>query len=95
MLDQLYAIFDDKSQSYGIPFASLNDDVALRVTSVTMSRNEILMRYSDDYKLYRLGTFDSDSGHVSGHEPLFVCSLATIIQSDPELVFNTKRGEEI
>lgn len=50
-------------------------EVAKRDFSRICSDSSSLM-YSNpgDYRLYELGSFDSDSGLIISHEPVFVCS---------------------
>lgn len=55
----LYSVFDCVGQEYGPPFLSKNDQTALRVYRQMISREHIL---GTDYKLFRLGHFDSETG---------------------------------
>ena len=80
MLEQIYAIFDTKTNHYAPPFASLNDDVAKRVMYLTASNNPVMELNPGDFKCYRIGTFDSESGELEGSPPLYICSMEDLLE---------------
>lgn len=63
MIYQLYTIYDKVAEQYGVPFASLNDAVAVRHFNKTVSMN--MMAEPTDFELYGLGCFDTNSGQFS------------------------------
>lgn len=76
-INNIYSIFDVKAKTHGAPFTVLNDDVALRVVDhVLQAPDTDYRRYPDDFVVYHLGTFDTDSGLVVAvTSPRLVCSV--------------------
>lgn len=61
---QMYVIRDKQVNSFMTPYFMRNDGEALRSFADEVNRaaeDNILYRHSDDFELYRLGDFDSDS----------------------------------
>lgn len=57
----LYSVFDCVGQEYGPPFLSKSDATAVRVYRQMMSREHVV---GTDYKLFRLGAFNSETGTI-------------------------------
>lgn len=60
----MYSVFDCVGQEYGPPFLSKNDQTAIRVYRGMMVREHVL---GTDYKLFRVGSFDAESGILAPH----------------------------
>lgn len=76
-INNIYSIFDVKAKTHGAPFTVLNDDVALRVVDHFLQAPDTdYRRYPDDFVVYHLGTFDTDSGLVvAAASSRLVCSV--------------------
>lgn len=76
-INNIYSIFDVKAKTYGAPFTVLNDDVAFRVVDhILQAPDTDYRRYPDDFVVYHLGDFDTDSGLVvAATSPRLVCSV--------------------
>lgn len=60
---RMYSIFDHKVQSYGVPFAAINDIGAQRSYARLRSDPESLVfTYPNDFSLNYLGEFDDSTG---------------------------------
>lgn len=60
----LYSIFDAKT-GFLTPTVDSNDDSAIRNFAHAVANSEgILYSFAQDFQLYRLGDFDSDTGSV-------------------------------
>lgn len=59
----IYAIRDDATGEFSLPFFCQNDDVAHRTMfDVLSNRESMLFLHSEDYHVYVLGDFDSETG---------------------------------
>jgi len=66
MIKNIYSVFDKKAQLFCAPFYSVNDQTALRdFTRAANDQDSDINRYSLDYSLYYIGSFDDESGHIS------------------------------
>lgn len=66
MIKNIYSVFDKKAQLFCAPFCSVNDHTALRdFTYAANDPTTDIHRYSLDYSLYYVGSFDDESGHIS------------------------------
>lgn len=74
----IYTMFDRVSQTYGEPFIAVNDSVAQRRFQYVCSNSPMVC---NDMQLFKLGTFDTDSGEVVADKS-FVCNY--IPQVDKE-----------
>lgn len=79
MESRLYSIRDRKV-GFMAPVIDTNDETARRNFSMAViNRDSLYMAFPDDYDLYFVGTFDSESGLVSPVDPVFVCSARSCI----------------
>jgi hypothetical protein len=67
MIKKYYSIFDKKAKFFSTPFTQVNDDVAIREFS-DLVRDETLQpfKHPEDYKLYVLGSWDDQTGDITG-----------------------------
>lgn len=77
MIMNVYAVYDDKAKCFGNPFYCQTDGVARRLiadqTTEDKSRPSLIRDHPEDFSLYRVGTFDTDSGHVKSEpQPVFL-----------------------
>lgn len=74
MLTSMYSIKDDLI-GYGVPFATDNDAVAMRYfNQAVIQPNSIYSLNKSQFNLYRIGTFDTESGRFEPSDPCYVCS---------------------
>lgn len=76
MILSVYAMRDALS-GFLTPTFEVNDQVAERnfVHAVTNAGlDSILSSHFDQFSLYRLGTFDTESGALTSELPVFICS---------------------
>lgn len=73
----LYSIKDLKG-TFSAVFSFANDDVAKRNLVFIIEGNQLYQRYPEDFALYRVGSFEFESGIIEAlPTPLFVCNLPT------------------
>lgn len=66
----LYSILDVKAKSYSPPMAHPTDGVAIRVFGQECSNPEsMLSKHAEDFSLFRVGVFDTDTGQHGDPEP--------------------------
>lgn len=65
MRNNIYSIYDKQSEIYGRPFYAVNDILAKRTFETIANNPESdIHKYPQDYKLVKLGHFDTKSGHI-------------------------------
>lgn len=74
---KVYSVFDEKAEEFSPPFYQANDRLAQRmVTESARGNGNMLAAYPEDFKLYRLGTFDTNSGKLEREDiPVLVCAV--------------------
>lgn len=66
MTTNLYALRDLKAECYVNIFDDLNDQTAIRKLAAIAQQNPEaqIIKFKEDYQLYRIGTFDQKSGSI-------------------------------
>lgn len=70
MLKSLYTIYDQKTREYLHPFMSINEDTAKRDFYNTMSQIPNMSQHPQDFALYQIGSFETDSGEITSQTPV-------------------------
>lgn len=88
---EMYAIQDIKSELFNNPFYSDNDETAKRTVKMALQSDESpLTLYPEDYRLFKLGTFDNKTGIVTAEkEPKWVLNLTECVVN-PQIVKGEK-----
>lgn len=75
----IYAIRDVKS-GFMTPTFELNDAVAMRnFEHACLNADSLLFSHFEDFDLYCIGAYDTDTGCISAVPHSFVCSGATAL----------------
>ena len=65
MRNQIFTIYDVKAKAYITPFVLPNDGMAIRTFQTCANDlNHAFGQHPEDYVLYRIGEFDSDTGEL-------------------------------
>lgn len=76
MIYNLYSVRDVKT-SFAAPFVDISDASAERGFAFAFQNQSNLMHFSPaDFSLYRVGMFDSESGHITEILPEFICNAS-------------------
>lgn len=67
MIYKLYAIRDKKSE-FAAPVPIRDHEGAIRFFDHEIKTKEFMGTYADDFEIYCVGTFDTETGHVTGLE---------------------------
>lgn len=74
MVIWLYSIFDSKAKAFATPFFCSNDDVSVRMFARSVKDPQSMMFSNpEDFSLYRLGSFNHESGRLIMSDPVFMC----------------------
>ena len=76
----LFCVYDSKSGQHGMPFVMESDEAAKRsfLDSLAEVRMPTLLsKFPSDYELRRLGSYDTESGELSGEKPVLIANAAT------------------
>lgn len=69
-MENVYAIYDRKAESYGAPYTSITDGCALRVFDLLLSQDtQKIGKYPEDFDLSCIGTFEPLSGRLDSCNP--------------------------
>ena len=69
----LYAIFDSASGIYDRPFCAQTDGAAVRMFSdLAVDADHVVGRHPEDFKLFRIGDFNDNSGEIQPEAPVCV-----------------------
>jgi len=79
MLKYVYSIYDSKARTYSNPFITVHPDVAVRDFTRAVNDPQLdLFKFSGDFTLVQLGTFDDEIAVINTHEnPLIIGIGAT------------------
>lgn len=72
----LYSIKDTVAGVCMSPYTSVNNETAKRNFAKVCASVD----YSDDFQLFKVGTYDTDTGKVEGCEPEFICNGGDIVE---------------
>lgn len=92
MILNLYSVFDTKAKTYSQPIFQENDDVSIRSAIDTMNAgNSLIADHPEDFQIFCVGTFDQDTGKITGSNPRHVLNFHEI-QMHLELI---EKGESV
>ncbi len=78
MIQNAYSIKDAKANVFSAPFFSINDQVALRsFEQAKNDSNTTIHKNPEDFSLYRLSTFDDQSGELHPEKQPYFLATAT------------------
>lgn len=77
----LYSI-RDVNVGWNQPFCEVNDAVAKRGFAYSVNNNDLLGFRPQDFDLYKLGTFDPETGIVTDEIPVLVCHGTEVVQKN-------------
>lgn len=80
MADNVYTIFDKKAQVYGPLFTAQNDPTAIRQVQMMQEGESLLSQHPDDFAVFRIATYDNQTGVLTGNAALFVYNLNNQIE---------------
>ena len=80
MIIGVYCVKDEK-QGFLSPSFDLYDSLAIRGFSYSLSQQGIMSFAPEDYSLWKLGTFDTDTG-LSSMDPQLIISAKEVIGND-------------
>lgn len=80
---EIYVVKDTKAQTYGMPFFQRNHVTATRAIANEVRRADptnTIYTNPEDFELYAIGTFDTDTGRVTGLEqPQLIATALSLI----------------
>lgn len=80
---EFFTVYDSKSKSYAEPFPAPNRDVLLRdfanaFRKTEASQNNKYFINAEDYSIFRIGTFDFQSGKLEAQQAEHIANLHDI-----------------
>lgn len=83
MILQIYALFDRKTIQYSNPMFLIQDGQALRAMRDEVNAREKtsdLAKHPDDFDIYKLGKYDTDSGLLETHVPEMLVTCKSLLE---------------
>ena len=83
MVNQVFSIYDEKGGFFGKLWLMNKKGQAIRAFSdlVNDDREGQIKKHPDDYKLYKLGVYDDNSGKIeSTPQPEYICAGLDFMQ---------------
>lgn len=82
MILEMYSVFDSKAKAFTQPWYAANQFVALRHFVAAVNDPETMFyKHPLDYTLYRVGSFNDESGVVVGSDKLLNLGLAATFKT--------------
>ena len=79
MTMEIYAIKDTKV-AYNLPFYQHNQAEAQRnFAAAVRDTNGIMSKNPADFELWKLGTYDDETGLIYGGQPCYICSGMEVV----------------
>lgn len=76
----LFSIFDSKAASFNVPFAAPTFGVAERNFKTEIeSPDSMLHKYPEDYILYVVGEYDTDTGVLTQRPPEAIVTASALV----------------
>lgn len=70
----VYSVLDVGTSHYHSPYVARNDVEARRIFESLGSKGDsLLVKYPEDYQLFRIGSFDDSDGALEGQTPRLAC----------------------
>jgi len=85
MKQQMFAIYDEKAECYKPPFYLPTVGLAIRsFTDLCNTPETTINMYPSDFKLYKLGTFDDNTGLIDQLIPAQLIGNASEYKTKPQ-----------
>ena len=80
---EMFAIYDEKSCSFSVPFSAVNSMVAYRqFLDLALDSRSTVFAHPEDFSLYCIGSFDDCSASLTPLLPIsLVCRAVDCLQS--------------
>lgn len=86
MIKQILCVYDSKAAAFSDPFFAVNVAVALRQFAAACNDPALdINRFHEDYSLYHVGSFDTDLGEFTLHQPMQKIAQASSCIVPPEV----------
>lgn len=83
---ELYTVRDKKQNMYFAPTCSINlTQISRALTEVVNDPSHTFNKYTSDFELFRVGTFDQETGILVGNPEVFVMNLTELKYQQPEV----------
>ena len=74
MIYSIYVVRDLKT-GFMTPTTDFNDASARRnFEHAVMQRNSLMYTHAEDYELFKIGQYDSDTGYIESQMPTMICA---------------------
>jgi len=84
MITGAFSIYDSKAEYFSAPYFYKTNGMAIRAfTELARDANSTISKHPDDYRLFRVGDFDDDTGTLtSGTAPMLLATGTEVVSED-------------
>ncbi|WNK12655.1 MAG: nonstructural protein [Microvirus sp.] len=80
MLREIFAVYDAKAKLYMEPFVAINRGCVLRDMHSEMRKQDSPLRsHPEDFAVFKLAVFDSETGEILATEPELCFSMEDLV----------------
>jgi len=85
-----YSVFDNKALAYNVPFFVSTDGAAVRMfADLANDAQSAISRHPGDYILYRVGSYDDQTGGITAEDPkAHVADAISLVKLEPTPLFD-------
>lgn len=89
----IYSLFDGRVCAFGQPFFCLNDGAAMRtINEAAKDQRSMIAKYPMDFSLFRIGTFDDNTGILTPTERVDRGSVQAVLEYFVNLDASERKG---
>ena len=89
----VYCIRDIKS-GWLSPTVDINDQVAIRNFAYAVQHNDMFSDFANDYSLFQIGVFDTETGDITSVSHVFLADAATPSRKSYSLIHESEGEHE-
>lgn len=89
----VYCIRDLKS-GWLSPTVDINDQVAIRNFAYAIQHNDMFSDFCNDYSLYQIGVFDTETGDIISVPHVFLADACTLSRKSHSVIDNAEVDHE-
>lgn len=82
----IFSVLDRKLREFGPLVADRTEESMLRslATAIRGAPEQMMSKYPEDFDLYRIGSFDPETGVMTSDGPVLVSRVAAVLEQIPD-----------
>lgn len=80
-----FSVYDEKTQSYGLPFFMTTSAEAIRsFATVSNDKDSMIGCYPADFTLYHVGSFDPNTSEIISITPVYLARGSELVRGESD-----------